>query len=75
MTSARVASRPPEVVIPVCEPLLDGNEERYLLQTVQTSWISSAGAFVPEFESLFAEKVGARYAWPARAARRRSTWR
>jgi perosamine synthetase len=47
--------------IPVCEPLLDGNEERYLLQTVRTSWISSAGSFVPEFEALFAEKVGARY--------------
>lgn len=48
-------------VIPVCEPRLDGNEEKYALQALRTNWISSAGGYVTEFESRFAEKVGARY--------------
>ncbi len=48
-------------IIPVCEPRLDGNEERYLLRTVQTNWISSAGKFITDFEELFAEKVDAKY--------------
>jgi perosamine synthetase len=47
-------------IIPVCEPRLDGNEEKYLMQTVRTNWISSAGSFITDFEKLFAEKVGAR---------------
>jgi perosamine synthetase len=48
-------------IIPVCEPRLDGNEEKYLLRTVQTNWISSAGKYITDFENLFAEKVGAKY--------------
>ncbi|MEP7200684.1 MAG: DegT/DnrJ/EryC1/StrS family aminotransferase [Chloroflexota bacterium] len=48
-------------IIPVCEPRLDGNEEKYLLQTVRSTWISSAGKFLTDFEHLFAEKVGAKY--------------
>ncbi|MBI5876294.1 MAG: DegT/DnrJ/EryC1/StrS family aminotransferase [Chloroflexi bacterium] len=48
-------------IIPVCEPRLDGNEEKYLLHTVRTNWISSAGKYITDFEQLFAQKVGARY--------------
>jgi perosamine synthetase len=48
-------------VIPVCEPRLDGNEEKYLVRAVRTNWISSGGSFIGEFESKFAEKVGAKY--------------
>jgi perosamine synthetase len=48
-------------IIPVCEPRLDGNEEKYLMQTVRTNWISSAGSFITDFEKMFAEKVGAKY--------------
>jgi len=33
-------------MIPVNEPLLDGNEERYLAECVKTGWISSEGPFV-----------------------------
>src|SRR5256885_2045093 len=32
--------------IPVNEPLLDGNEERYLAECIRTGWISSEGPFV-----------------------------
>lgn len=44
--------------IPVNEPLLDGNEKRYLLECIETGWISSEGPFIKQFESQFATKVG-----------------
>jgi len=49
-------------IIPVCEPTLAGNEERYLLECVRSNWISSAGRFVPLFEKSFAEFCGTRHA-------------
>ena len=48
-------------IIPVCEPTLSGNELKYVTDAVQTNWISSAGSYIGQFESLFAGKVGARY--------------
>lgn len=39
--------------IPVNEPLLDGNEKRYLQECIDTGWISSEGPFVQKFEQLF----------------------
>ena len=47
--------------IPVCEPLLDGNEIRYVLDALQTGWISSAGRYIPAFERAFADFVGAKH--------------
>ena len=44
-------------MIPVNEPLLDGNEERYLSQCVRTGWISSEGPFVGKLEEGFAARV------------------
>src|ERR1700736_5094872 len=64
ITVNTISSDPHEMrarIIPVCEPLLAGNEEKYLLRTVQTNWISSAGKFITDFENLFAEKVGAKH--------------
>lgn len=49
-------------VIPVCEPLLAGNEERYVLECVRSSWISSKGAFLERFEAAFARYCGVRHA-------------
>jgi perosamine synthetase len=48
-------------MIPVNEPLLDGNEKKYLLECIDTGWISSEGPFVREFERKFAERVGRKY--------------
>jgi perosamine synthetase len=48
-------------MIPVNEPLLDGNEERYLAECIRTGWISSEGPFVRKLEEGFAAKVGRRY--------------
>ena len=48
--------------VPVNEPLLDGNEKKYLLECIDSGWISSEGPFVEEFEGKFAERVGRKYA-------------
>ena len=47
--------------IPVNEPLLDGNERTYVLECLETNWISSEGPFVARFEEQFAAAVGRRY--------------
>lgn len=48
-------------MIPVNEPLLDGNEREYLLECIETGWISSEGPFVSRFEEEFAARVGRTY--------------
>lgn len=48
--------------IPVNLPLLDGNEKKYLLECIDTGWISSEGPFVRRFEEQFATRVGRRHA-------------
>jgi perosamine synthetase len=45
-------------IIPVCEPALGGNENRYVLDCLNTNWISSAGKYVSLFEEAFSRKVG-----------------
>ena len=47
--------------IPVNVPVLDGNEAKYILEAVETGWISSEGPFVKEFESKFAGKHGRKH--------------
>ncbi len=47
--------------IPVNEPLLDGNEKKYLLHCIDTGWISSEGPFVSQFEEKFAKRVSRKY--------------
>ena len=48
--------------IPVCEPLLAGNELKYVTEAVSKGWISSSGGFVKEFEQKFAEYLGSAHA-------------
>ena len=52
----------PDVRIPVYEPFVTGNEKRYVNECLDSSWISSKGAFIGRFEQAFAENIGARYA-------------
>ncbi len=47
-----------QAFIPVNEPLLDGNEKKYLEECIDTGWISSEGPFVKKFEEQIAERVG-----------------
>lgn len=44
--------------VPVNEPLLNGNELKYLQECIETGWISSEGPFVRRFEEEFAVRVG-----------------
>lgn len=46
-------------MIPVNEPLLNGREKEYLIECVDTGWVSSDGPFVKKFEQVFAGYVGA----------------
>jgi perosamine synthetase len=48
--------------IPVNRPLLNGNEKKYLVECIETGWISSEGPFVEKFEENFAKVVGRKYA-------------
>lgn len=48
--------------IPVCEPLLAGNELKYVTDAVSSGWISSSGSYVGEFEEAFAKYCGVKYA-------------
>ena len=48
-------------MIPVNEPLLNGNEQKYLKECIDTGWISSEGPFVEQFEEKMAAAVGRRH--------------
>ena len=41
--------------IPVNEPLLNGNEKKYLAECIDSGWISCEGPFVSRFENEFAK--------------------
>ena len=47
--------------IPVNEPLLNGNEKKYLCECIDTGWISSEGPFVKKFEEKMSAAVGRKY--------------
>jgi perosamine synthetase len=47
--------------IPVSEPLLNGNERRYVSECLDSGWISSEGPFSHKFEEQFAKRVGRRH--------------
>jgi perosamine synthetase len=48
--------------IPVNEPLLDGNEAKYVAESVRSGWISSEGPFVRQLEAGVAKRLGRKYA-------------
>lgn len=48
-------------LIPVCEPMLDGNEIKYVNEALSDGWISSAGKFVSDFEQSFASYSGSKF--------------
>src|SRR6478672_5751641 len=48
-------------MIPVNQPLLNGNEKKYLIKAIDDGWISSEGPAVKEFENKFAARVGRNY--------------
>jgi perosamine synthetase len=48
--------------VPVNQPVLDGNERKYLLECIETGWISSEGPFVKKFETRMAARMNRRHA-------------
>lgn len=48
--------------IPIYRPDLNGNEKKYVTECLDTSWISSRGLFVNEFEARFAARINVEHA-------------
>lgn len=48
--------------IPVAAPALDGREKEYVLECLESGWISSLGRFIGDFEAAFASYCGVRHA-------------
>ena len=48
--------------IPLHRPVFEGNERQYLVDCIDSNFVSSVGAKVTEFEEKVAEFTGARYA-------------
>ena len=51
-----------EGFIPLYEPKFIGNEKKYLIETIDSTYVSSVGKFVNEFEHKVAEYTGIKYA-------------
>jgi len=50
------------MVVPVNEPLLNGNEKKYLNECIDSGYISSEGPFVKRFEDAMAVYIGRKHA-------------
>ena len=51
-----------EEFIPLHRPVLEGNERQYLIDCIDSNFVSSVGAKVTEFEEKVAEFTGSKYA-------------
>lgn len=49
-------------MIPLSVPNISGNEWQYIKDCLDTSWVSSVGSYVNQFERVTAEYTGAKYA-------------
>ncbi len=48
--------------IPLHAPVFKGNEKQYVLETIDSTFVSSVGKFVDRFEEIIREYTGAKYA-------------
>jgi len=48
--------------IPVAAPMLIGNEKKYVLDCLKSTWISSTGKYLEGFETAFAKFCGVKHA-------------
>ena len=49
-------------LLPIYEPYLKGNEQRYANDAINSGWISSRGEYVKKFENSFSKAIGAKNA-------------
>ena len=47
--------------VPLITPEIRGNEWNYIKDCLDTNWVSSVGSYVNRFESMVAERAGAKY--------------
>lgn len=48
----------PDIRYPVANPLIGGNERKYVDECIDTHWISSSGKYIQAFETSFSDKFG-----------------
>jgi len=53
---------PNQDFIPLHAPVFNGNERKYVLETIDSTFVSSVGAYVDRFEEMMRAYTGARYA-------------
>jgi perosamine synthetase len=58
----RSAFHEPEAFIPLHDPRFIGNEKKYLMECIDSNFVSSVGEFVGRFEKMTAEYTCAKYA-------------
>ncbi|MBS1660110.1 MAG: LegC family aminotransferase [Bacteroidetes bacterium] len=58
----RETFRTPEGFIPLHEPRFTGNEKKYVLDTIDSTFVSSVGAYVNKFEEMVCQITGAKHA-------------
>jgi aminotransferase in exopolysaccharide biosynthesis len=51
-----------KALIPLHAPFFGGNEKKYVLETIDSTFVSSVGAYVNRFEEMMASITGAKYA-------------
>lgn len=51
-----------EIKYPVYQPSLNGNEKKYVIECLDSSWISGKGKFIDEFETAFAKYIDTKHA-------------
>ena len=49
-------------MIPIFEPYFTGNEKKYLMDCIDTTWISSQGEYILKFEKALADFHGMEHA-------------
>jgi perosamine synthetase len=50
------------IKIPIYRPFLNGNEKKYVIKCLNSTWISSKGEFISKFENQFADFINVKYA-------------
>jgi len=53
---------PGKETIPLHEPYFGGNEKKYVLDCIETNYVSSVGKYVDKFEEMISDFTGAKYA-------------
>jgi perosamine synthetase len=51
-----------EVKYYIYQPCLTGNEKKYVDECIESTWISSKGHFISDFEKAFSGYIGTKYA-------------